>query len=302
MKSSSTSLGSRYNFLGLGTEFSAFESSKIVILSAPFEITKHSGASTKSGPQSIIQASRTLQLFDEETKREVGKEFGVATLSPLNFVKVREETGLQMIHESVVNLIRFGKFVVTLGGEHTISSAAIAAFAKKINSLSVLQFDAHCGLQDQRSINTYGNESVMTRVCEFLDPTKLVQVGIRAQSKEEAEFVRDRQVNTFYAHEIRGGAHTRFFKEWDDAVIERLSESVYVTFDVDAFDPSIMPATRTPEPNGLLWNEVARCLKKVGQKRKIVGFDIVGLTPIKGLDHPNHTAAKLVYKILNYSL
>jgi agmatinase len=302
MKSPSISLGSRYNFLGLETEFSAFDSSKVVILPAPFEITKHSGASTKNGPQSIIQASRTVKWFDEETKREVCKEFGVATLSPLNFTKVRNEAALQIIHESIVHLIGLNKFVVTLGGEHTITSGVIAAFAKKISSLSVLQFDAHCGLQDQRSIDTYGNESVMTRVCEFLDPTKLVQVGIRAQSKDEAEYVRDRQVNTFYAHEIRGGAHTRFFKEWDDAVIEPLSESVYVTFDVDAFDPSIMPATRTPEPNGLFWNEVTRCLKKVGQKRKVVGFDVVGLAPIKGLDHPNHTAARLVYKILNYSL
>ena len=166
----------------------------------------------------------------------------------------------------------------------------------------MLQFDAHSNLLDRHPGDQYNNSSVMARVCEFLDPTKIVQVGIRSQSKEEAEFIRDRNMNVFYAHEIRNGTYTRLLKYWDDAVVEHLTESVYITFDVDAFDPSVMPATCSPEPGGLFWGEVTRCLKKVGQKRRIVGFDIVELAPMKGVRHPDSTTAKLVSKILNYAL
>ena len=142
----------------------------------------------------------------------------------------------------------------------------------------------------------------MARVCEFLDPNRLVQVGIRAQCKEEAEFIRDRNVHTFYAHDIRRGNYTKILKYWDDFVVEKLTENVYISFDVDAFDPSIMPATGTPEPNGLFWDEVMQCLHKVARKRHIVGFDVVELAPIKSLPHADVTAAKLISKILNYSL
>ena len=119
---------------------------------------------------------------------------------------------------------------------------------------------------------------------------------------DEEEFIRDNKVNTFYAHEIRSGVHSRFLRTWDDAVVERLTQNVYVSFDVDGFDPSIMPATGTPEPNGLFWHEVMQCLRKVGQQRKIVGFDVVELAPINGLHHPDLTTAKLVSKLLNYAL
>jgi len=142
----------------------------------------------------------------------------------------------------------------------------------------------------------------MARVCEFLDPHRLVQVGVRAQCKEEAEFIRDRGVNTFYAHEIRRGSYTRVLKYWDDFAVEKLTDNVYISFDVDGLDPSIMPATGTPEPNGLFWDEVLQCLRKVGRKRRIVGCDIVEFAPIKGLHFADITAAKLVSKILNYAL
>ena len=295
-------LGSNHNFLGIEKEFSALENSRTVIIPAPYEQTATERNGTRNGPGAILDASRYLETFDEETKREVCKEHGIATLQPINFAKKKNEEALQLIHESVLEFLTMGKFVVTLGGEHTISSATIAAFAKKFNTLSVLQFDAHSDLRDKYRGNKYSRTSVMARVCEFLDPTKLVQVGIRSQCKEEAEFLRDNNVSAFFAHEIRSGSHTRFLRYWDDAVVDRLSENVYVSFDVDAFDPSIMPSTATPEPNGLYWHEVAQCLKKVVQQRKIVGFDVVELAPIKGLSHPNLTVAKLVSKILNYAL
>ncbi len=296
------SLGKEQNFLGLDKEFSSFEQSRVVVVSAPYEHTVSYGGGTKDGPRAILKASQYVEFFDEETKREICKERGIATLAPLNLAKKKDEAALQEIHNAIAGLIGQNKFVVTLGGEHTISSAVIAAHAKKYTNLSVLQFDAHSDLRDEYHGNKYSHASVMARVCEFIEPSRLVQVGIRAQCREEAEFIRDRNVHTYYAHEIRNGAHTKFLRTWDDAVVDDLTDQVYISFDVDGFDPSVMPATGTPEPNGLFWDEVMRCLKKVGQKKKIVGFDVVELAPMAGLHHPDLTTAKLVSKILNYAL
>ncbi len=295
-------LDTKSNFLGIEKEFSTFEKSRIVVLPVPYESTVSYGGGTKNGPAAILRASHYVEFFDEETKREIHREHGIATLPPFNIAKKKDAAAVQAIFDEVTNLLEKGKFVVTLGGEHTISAAPIAAHAKKYPDLSVLQFDAHSDLRSEYLGNKYSHASVMARVCEFLDPKRLVQVGIRAQAKEEAEFIRDNAINTFYAHEIRSGAHTRVLRYWDDAVIEKLTQHVYITFDVDGLDPSIMPSTGTPEPNGLFWAEVMQCLRKVSQKRKIVGFDVVELAPIKGLHHPDLTAAKLVMKILNYAL
>lgn len=295
-------LDSKSNFLAIEPEYSSFERSAVVILPAPYEHTVSYGGGTRLGPAAILNASRYVELFDEETKREIYREKGIATLPPLNFGRKKDAAALEALHNEVSALLEAGKFVVTLGGEHTISSATISAYARRYPDLSVLQFDAHSDLRTEYQGNKFSHACVMARVCEFIDPNRVVQVGIRAQSREEAEFIRDRGVNTFYAHEIRQGKFTRFFKYWDDVVVEKLSDHVYITFDVDGFDPSIMPATGTPEPNGLFWAEVMQCLRKVGRERTIVGFDVVELAPIKGLHHPDLTTAKLVSKILNYAL
>lgn len=295
-------LGIKSNFLALEDRYSSFDASKVVILPAPYEHTVSYGGGTKRGPQAILTASQYVELYDEETGREIYREHGIATLAPVEFGKKKDAAALQVIFDIVDTLVHQGKFVVTLGGEHTISSATIAAHAKQYPNLSVLQFDAHSDLRTKYQGNAYSHASVMARVCEFLDPKRLVQVGIRALCKEEADYIRDHGVNTLYAHEIRQGKYTKVFKEWDDVVVDRLTEDVYISFDVDGFDPSIMPATGTPEPNGLFWDEVMRCIKKVGTEKRIVGFDVVELAPMKGLHHPDLTAAKLVSKILNYAL
>ncbi len=302
MKSPFKCLNVERNFLGLSREFSEFDSSKIIIVSAPYSRSTTEETGTKKAPQAILRASHLVQIFDEETKREVAKEIGIATLQPLNVGSTNEESSLQTIHETVLSLISLNKFVVTLGGDNTITSAVTAAFAKKIDNLSILQFDAHSDLQDHRRSGKRGDAGVMAKVCEFLDPSKLVQVGVRSQNKEEAEFTRDNNVHLFYAHEIHGGTHTRLLKYWDDAVVDHLSDNVYVTFDVDVFDPSIMPSTPAPEPGGLSWYEVMRCLKKVGQKRKIVCFDVVEFAPMKSLHSPDLIVAKLISKMINYAL
>ncbi len=295
-------LDTKHNFLGIEKRNSAYETSKIVILPAPYEHTVSYGGGTKNGPQAILNASHYVEFFDEETKREIYKQHGIATLSPIILQNKKDETALQLIYDKVLHLAERQKFVVTLGGEHTISSATIAAYAKLFPNLSVLHFDAHSDLRSEYLGNKYSHASVMARVCEFIEPDKLVQVGIRAQCKEEAEFIRDNGIHTYYAHDIRQGTYTRMLKYWDDYVADNLTEDVYISFDVDVFDPSIIPATGTPEPNGLNWDEIMRCIRKVARKRTIVGFDVVELAPIKGLHHADVTAAKLISKILNYAL
>jgi N1-aminopropylagmatine ureohydrolase len=301
MKNSFKTLDAKQNFLGIDREHSSFDSSRIVVFPVPYELSAMQKTGSKKGPQAILRASHQLETFDEETKREVPREYGIATLHPLAPEKLGEEKALQEIHEVVQEMLSLNKFIVSLGGEHSITSAIIAAYAKKITNLSVLQFDAHCNLRGKYHGDKYSSASVMARVCEYLDPSNLVQVGIRSQNRDEAEYVRDHKVNVFYAHEIHAGTYTRLLKYWDDAVVDRLSDAVYVTFDVDAFNPSLMPATGSPEPGGLSWNDVMRCLKKVGQKKKIVGFDVVEFAPLKDLRFPDVVAAKLALKIINYA-
>jgi agmatinase len=294
----------RSNFLALPRENSKYEESKIAVLPVPYEHTVSYGGGTKDGPKAILNASHYIEFYDEELDRELCFDVGITTLRPLSFgskkKKVNKEA-VAFIEKKVGELISDEKFVAVLGGEHTISSAPIAAYHNKYPDLSVLQFDAHSDLRDEYEGNKYSHASVMARVAEFLDPAKIVQVGIRAQAKEEAVYTKEHNVNTFYAFEIRRGKYTKVLKNWQDQVVEKLSDNVYITFDVDYFDPSIMPATGTPEPNGMMWDETMTLLQRVGKKKNIVGFDVVELAPMKGLHHPDATTAKLVYKIMNYA-
>ncbi|MCE2755212.1 MAG: arginase family protein [Ignavibacteriae bacterium] len=180
-----------------------------------------------------------------------------------------------------------------------IATIPIKAHFKKYPKMSVLHFDAHSDLRDTYEGTPYSHACFMSRVCEFMKPKSITQVGIRAQCKEEAEFIKKKGVNTFYASAIRRGLHG---KNWQKSVIDSLSKDVYVTFDVDYFDPSIMPSTGTPEPDGFLYSEtldVFRELIKSG--RRIIGFDIVELAPEKKVNHPDLTTARLLYKMLNYA-
>ncbi|MBS4027344.1 MAG: agmatinase [Ignavibacteriales bacterium] len=289
-------LGIKQNFLGIEKEFSAFEKSKIAILLCPYEATVSYGGGTKFGPKAILEASHYVEFYDEELDRELYKEIGISTLAPINFGSKKNESALNMIYKNAKDVISENKFLLTIGGEHTISQALIKAHIEKFPNLSVLQFDAHSDLRIEYQGNKYSHASVMARVCEFLSPKKLFQVGIRAQCIEEPVFIKKNGVNTYYAHQIRNWSKK---KTWQDEIVGKLSEEVYISFDVDGFDPSIMPATGTTEPNGLMWQEVMDLLWLVGKKKKIVGADVVEFSPIKNLNYPNETAAKLVYKILN---
>lgn len=288
------------NFLGIEDEFSQFENSRVVIVPVPYERTVSYGGGTLKGPSAILDASHFVEFYDEETGREVHRQFGIATIEQLNVNAGSPENALELIYSTTKKLISANKFMVMLGGEHTISQASIAAYAERYRDLSVLHIDAHSDLRDEYQGTKFSHASVMARVCEYLDPPRLVQVGIRAQSIEEAEFIKERGITTLYAHEIRAGKYSKLLKYWYDFPIEKLTDHVYVTFDVDGFDPSIMPSTGTPEPNGLLWDETMRLLAKIGERKHVVGCDVVELAPIERFHHPDLTAAKLVSKMINY--
>lgn len=284
------------NFLAIEEEYSSLDNSQIVIVSAPYEHTVSYRGGTKRGPSAIIEASHYVEFFDEELKRELCFEKGIATLALIEFGDAHDDAALEIIYRDVKQLLEKKKFIVTLGGEHTISIAPIRAHVEKHPNMSVLQFDAHSDLRDEYQGNKYSHASAMARTIEYLDPKKLVQVGIRAQCREEAELIKSGGIHTFYACAIRTGSYGA---EWQRNVVDTLADEVYITFDVDYFDPAIMPTTGTPEPGGFYWDETLDLLRLIGKEKKIVGFDVVELSPEEHNPAPTYLTAKLVYKMLN---
>lgn len=283
------------NFLALDKKYSSFRNSEIVILSCPFERTTSYGKGTASGPAAILKASRYVEFFDEETEKELCFEKGIATLKPLSFNNLKNKIALDKILDTVRRLKENNKFVAVLGGEHSISAAPIEVHYRLYPDFSVLHFDAHSDLRKSYEGSVYSHACFAYRVAKFTN--KITQVGIRAQCKEEYEFIKEKSINTFYAHQIRDAG---FSDDLIDTIISTLDKNVYITFDVDYFDPSIMPSTGTPEPNGFYWFETMKFIRKVCQSRNVVGFDVVELAPRKGFPFPDFLTARLIYKILNY--
>jgi len=292
-------LGKSGNFLAIDSKHSQLDTSAVAIVSAPYEHTVSYGGGAGKGPKAILDAGAYVEFYDDEFNRELCFDIGIATLKPLSFGKAVHAKALKIIEDQVSALIEKGKFVVTLGGEHTISTAPIRAHFNKFPKMSVLHFDAHSDLRDTYEGTPYSHACFMSRVCEFMKPSRITQVGIRAQCKEEAEFISSKGVNTFYASSIRRGLHG---KQWQKAVVSTLAKEVYITFDVDYFDPSIMPSTGTPEPDGFMYSETLDVFREIiSSGRKIIGFDIVELAPEKKVHHPDLTTARLLYKMLNFA-
>jgi agmatinase len=289
-------LGIKQNFLAIDKKFSSYNDSQIVIVSAPLEKTVSYGKGTAKGPKEILNASHFVEFYDEELNRELCFEKGICTLPELMLAKLPIGKAIEKIYKEVSKHIDAGKFVVTLGGEHSLSIAPIKAHHERFENLSILQIDAHSDLRESYEGSKFSHASVMARVAEF--NTKIVQVGIRAQSKEEADFRIMNSIRTFYAREIKLGMYG---DNWQELVSRSLTENVYITFDVDGFDPSFLTATGTPEPGGLFWDETMNLLKIICLDKNIVGFDVVELAPSKTHPSSSFVAAKLVYKMLNYS-
>ncbi len=282
------------NFLAIPEdEYCSYKKSKFVIQSAPYEYTSSYHAGSDKGPSAILKVSHYVELYDEELDQETYKQVGICTLPPMDFKNKVDEKAVKLIEKNTRNLLKDSKFPVTLGAEHTISLGCVRAVRETYPDVCVLQIDAHSDLRESYNNNPYSHASVMYRVQELGVP--LTQIGIRAQCVEEAELIKSsKHIHTFYAHQIRRNPN------WADEALKTLGENVYISIDADGFDPSIVPAVGTAEPNGMFWNETLEFLKKVCEKKHIVGFDVVEIAPVKGNTLTEFTMAKLVYRLIGY--
>ncbi len=279
------------NFLGLPPEDSALESSGVVVLPVPYEATTSYLPGARNGPQAILDASRAVELYDHELEDEPFR-IGVHTAAPLALPASGPEAALAELRKAYAALARSGKFVVMLGGEHSVSVAPILEWASRLKGkgpLSVLQLDAHGDLRDEWEGTPYSHACAMRRVVERV---RLVQVGIRAIAAEERDTMRKHRVTTVFAAEMARS------DQWQARALAALRRHVYLTIDVDFFDPSLVPATGTPEPGGGGWYATLRFLERVFRTRNVVAADVVELAPIPGVAAPDFLVAKLVYKLI----
>lgn len=282
------------NFGGIEDEYSNFKRSKVVIMLVPYEKTTTYRQGTKDGPYAIIDASMKMELFDDELNQETYK-IGIHTMDAPEVENLSPEAMVEKVYSSTSELIKANKYPVILGGEHSISIGAVKAFKDAYPNLSVLQLDAHYDLKDEYSGSRFNHACVARRLCEI---SPLVQVGTRSLSKEEKDFLLSPQalglVKTISVYDILD------MPLWKDTISNNLTENVYVTIDLDVFDPSLMPSVGTPEPGGIGWYETLDLLHDISKDKRIVGFDVVELCPIKGQIAPDFLAAKLIYRILGY--
>lgn len=279
------------SFLAIPDAEAPFETSPVVILPVPYEATVSYMGGTRFGPRALLHASRFLETYDHELDFEPYL-VGVHTLPELMLPDSGPEDALDELRRAYEMLLDAGKFVIMLGGEHSISGPPIMAHAgrKGPGFLSVLQLDAHCDLRSEYEGTPFSHACVMHRVHEEVN---LVQVGIRSLTREERELTRTREIPVVFGYEL----HTT---DWIDRVVKQLDDSVYITVDVDYFDPSLMPATGTPEPGGGDWYPTLDLLERIFREKHVLGCDVVELAPIPGVVAPDFLAAKLVYKLIAY--
>ena len=267
-----------------------FDNARVVILPVPLDRTTSYVSGTRNGPHEILVASSHMELWDEETQTDV-HSIGIYTLPEMEFPFASMDEVVCEIRRVASELVNRGKFPLVLGGEHSITPAVVGAVAAKHPGLSVLQIDAHADLRDSFMGTPHNHACAMRRTLDFAPTT---QVGIRSLSPEEAAAAPGLRTTIFYDYNMRADPR------WIDRVVESLTDTVYITIDVDGFDPAIMPATGTPEPGGLSWYEMLALLRAVTERRTVVGCDIVELSPMAGNIAPNFLCAKLIYKILTY--
>lgn len=281
------STSSIVNFGGLPPQYSGAADARVVIVPVPYDGTSTWVKGADKGPAAILNASANLELYDIETDSQVYLH-GICTDDAVTEGR-SPEAMVEAVRRRVQGHLANQKLAVVVGGEHSVSVGAVQAYAGRYPGLSVLQLDAHADLRDEYEGSKYNHACVMARIRELCP---IVQVGIRSMDiSEKPALVQDR---VFWAHEIHDGL------TWIDQVVARLTEQVYITIDLDAFDPSIMPSTGTPEPGGLRWYDVLALLRAVCRRKTVVGFDVVEMCPVEGNWAPEFLAAKLIYKILSY--
>jgi len=275
-------------FAGLGKTFADYKKAAYVVIPVPYERTVSYGKGTAKGPGAIIEASCNMELYDEELDCNTA-ELGIATLAPVG-VDDSPDILAEKLRAVCLKVLRDDKFPVVLGGEHSISLGTLLALKDRYKDVSVLQFDAHADLRDEYRGSRYSHACVMRRIREH---APAVQVGIRSFSDDEAPLVKKERRNIFFAADMQK-------KDMTKEIASRLGRNVFITFDVDAFDPSMMPSTGTPEPGGLDWYEALGIIRRVCEERDVVGFDAVELAPNPSNVAPDYTVARLVYKVMGY--
>ena len=275
------------NFLGLEPPLSDFANARVLVWPVPFEKTVSYGAGTGEGPAAIIEASRYIELYDEDIGGETA-QIGIHTLPAINTDYEPDEM-MPLLEQRAAELIATNKFLCMLGGEHSISAPVVRAMFQKYPRLSVMQIDAHADLRDSYEGTPFSHASTMRRIVEVCPA---VQVGIRSISTEEVLAVPTLNTQIFYAKDITGRS------DWVDRAVGSLTEDVYLTIDIDGLDPSLVPFTGTPEPGGLQWYEVLNLIRHLARSRNIVGMDLVELCRPKGNNAASILAAKLIYKTL----
>lgn len=284
-----------YTFLGLDEEGSALETARSVILPVPYEATTSYGAGAASGPKAIIESSRYMELYDQELKSNPSS-LGIHTLPGLELTRDSPKAAmdeLQAAYATILEAIN-DRFLVMLGGEHSVSGPAILSQVKQHGRVSVLQLDAHLDLRTEFDGSQYSHACVMSRVQDSVD---IVSVGIRGAAQDEvcvAEM--NDNITVVWADEMWAD------DGWINRVMDSLGDPVYITFDVDYFDPSLMPSTGTPEPGGGDWYRTLKLLRSVFREKNVVGCDVVELAPTLGAHAADFLAAKLVYKLIGYHL
>lgn len=281
------------NFGGIDEEqYSSFDAARILVWPVSYEGTVSYGTGTGAGARAIVEASRNMELYDEETDAEVYK-LGIHTLEEFGPRHTPEEM-MSSLYERTKELLKSGKFICMLGGEHSVSAPVIKAHAEKFHNLSVLQIDAHADLRDTYDGTPHSHASIMARVVKDLRIPS-VQVGIRSISADEARLLNSGiPTKIYWAKDIVGR------KDWVDSAIDHLTENVYLTIDIDGLDPSLVPTTGTPEPGGLGWYETLTLIRKLAKKCRVVGMDLVEYSYFENQDAPAFLCAKLVYKSLAY--
>ena len=277
-------------FGGLPAEFTDLETAHAVILPVPYDGTVSYMAGSRLGPRAIITASQSMELYDEELGAFY--EAGIHTLPDLEVV-ADPKAMVDRVADAVTWGLDQDKMMITLGGEHSITSGPVRAYARKYPKLSVLQFDAHGDLRNEFHGTPYSHACVMRRVREMVPA---VQVGIRSISEEEAELIAEKKWPVISAR------RTRAMKGNYAPIVDALSEDVYITVDLDCFDPATVPGVGTPEPGGLDWYELTEIVAQVAQKKRIVGFDIMELMPLGGQIRSDFLASRLLYRIWGWSL
>ena len=284
-------LQNKLGFLGVDNKFNTKQ--KVVVVPFGLEKTVSYGGGTKNGPKEIIKASHQVELYDEEFFCEPYKKIGIKTLKPFKIHK-NINKALDQISKINQNILDNNLFSLTLGGEHSITPGCIKPFAKKYKKLCLLHFDAHADLRQSYNGKKFSHASAIRRCLDYKN-VSVISFGIRNISLNEIPFLKknSNRIKIFWAKDKM---------RWDLNKFKKIirNKTIYLTFDVDGFDSSVMPATGTPEPGGLFWDETLNIIKIAAKNSNIVGADINELSPIKGFNSYNFLVAKLVYKILSY--